>query len=365
MAVLPRLLQPSIVNERISRLRVINTVMQEFFGTQAGGPNVRQSPSRRGSYDVFDDTREVATATLPGTHAATIARNPVGNVPFTIPRTAEKLPLLMEELNQLRAVGGPVDGVDTLGEQYIADQEKVVKQRFTNLREFQMAAMCRGSYTYTQTGTDLIHGFSGGGITVNFQIPATNKTYLNMTGGGNIIGTTWDNASAPIVQDLFAINAGFNQLCGRGLTDIICQSVVWGYVVTNTEVRNLAGSAAEPVQSFTRNEDKETFTAILKAAPWVTWHITDNGLNLNGTYTRLVGAENAIFTTRMGPDIISYMEGCEPVVDPVTNQESNQFGEYYYHKLIDDPVSYEFHGRFNGLPALKIPSAIAYGTVKF
>jgi hypothetical protein len=59
------------------------------------------------------------------------------------------------------------------------------------------------------------------------------------------------------------------------------------------------------------------------------------------------------------------MECAEPVVDPVTNQESNQFGEYYYHKLIDDPVSYEFHGRFNGLPALKIPAAIAYGTVTF
>lgn len=365
MAVLPKLLQPAIVNERISRLNVINTTLQDFFGMRAGGPNVRQSPSRRGSYDVFDDTREVPTATTPGSHAINIARQPVGNVGYTIPRSAEKISLPLEELNQLRALGGPVDSVDSLGERYIADQERIVKQRYTNLREFQIAAMLRGAYTYTQTADYFTHAFSGGGITINYQVPAGNKTQLNMIGGGDIIGTSWDNAAAPIVRDVLEINAAFNQLCGLGLTDIFCTSVVWGYVINNTEVRNLAGSANEPVQSFTRDMDKQEFTAILKACPWVTWHITDNGLNLTGTFTKLIADTAAVFLTKPNQMIAQYWECCEPVVDPVTNRQSNQFGEYYYHKLIDDPVSYEFHARFNGLPIVKIPNAIAYGTVKF
>lgn len=366
MTVLPKLLQPAIVNERISRLNVINTTLQDHFGMRAGGTNVRQTPSRRGSYDVFDDTREVPTATTPGAHAVNIARQPVGNVAYSIPRSAEKISLPLEELNQLRALGGPVDSVDSLGERYIADQERVIKQRYTNLREFQLAAMLRGSYTYTQTADYFAHAFTGGGVTINYQQPAGNRSQLNMLGTGDIIGTAWDNAAAPIVRDCLAINAAFNQLVGLGLTDVFVTSVVWGFIITNTEVRNLAGSSNEPVQSFTRDENKQEFTAILKACPWITWHITDNGLNLTGTFTKLVADAAAVFLTRMTDGFIAqYWECCEPVVDPVTNRQSNQFGEYYYHKLIDDPVSYEFHSRFNGLPIVRVPAAYAYATVDF
>lgn len=365
MAVLPRLLHPSIVNERISRLILINTQLQDEFGMAAGASGVRQSPSRRGSYDVFNDTREVATATIPGSHSVTIPRQPVGNVAFTIPRSAETLPLPMEEINQLRALGGPVDGVDSLGERYIADQERVTKQRFTNLREFQVAAMLRGSYTVNPVGDELRHAYSGGAVTVNYQVPAGNKSQLNMTGGGDIIGTSWANPAAPIIRDLFQINAAFAELVGRGLQDIWCTSTVWGNVITNSEVQNLAGSANDPVESFKRDKKKLEFTAILKGAPWVTWHITDNGLNLTGTFTKLIPDTAAVFLTDTSSDIFQYWECCEPVVDPVSNQMSNQYGEYYWHKLIDNPTAYHFNGIFNGLPIVKVPAAYAFGTVVF
>lgn len=365
MPTLPRLLQPSIVNERISRLIVINTELQEAFGMQAGGSGVRQTPSRRGSYDVFNDTREVGTATFPGSHSVTIARQPVGNVPFVIPRSAETLPIAMEEVNQQRQLGGPVDGVDTNGEAYIADQERVTKQRFTNLREFQVAAMLRGSYTYTPTGDMLVHQFSGGSITINYQVPAGNKSQLNMVAGGDIIGVAWDNPAAPIVRDLFQINAAFQQLVGRGLTDIWVTSVVWGFVITNTEVQNLAGSSNDPVQEFKRDQTKQEFTAVLRGCPWVTWHITDNGLNLSGTFTKLIQDTAAVFTTKMGSDIVQYWECGETVVDPTNNSMSFQYGEYYWHKLVDNPVAYHFNGIFNGLPVVKIPAAYAYAQVDF
>lgn len=373
MAVLPRLLHPAIVNERISRLNVINDVLQRAFGVQMGGPGIRQSASRRGSYDVFNDTRDVATAVMPGSHAATIARQPVGNVPFQIPRSAEKLPLLMEELNQLRAIGGPVDGVDSLGERYIMDQEKIVRQRNTNLREFQVASMLRGSYTYTQSGMEFVHTFTGGQVTVDYQVGADhgpgaaggNLTQLNMIGGGDIIGTTWANAAAPIIRDLLAINSAFNQLIGRGLADVWITSVQWGNIITNTEVQALAGSVNNPVQTFTRDEEKQEFTGVLVGAPWVTFHIADNGLNVNGTFTKLIADTAAVFTPKIDTTIVQAYECPEPVKDPVSGQMSNQYGEYYYHNVQDDPVSYEFHSRYNVLPVLLVPAAIAYGTVQF
>lgn len=365
MTNLPKLLHPTVVNERITRLFVKNTTFQDALGMGAGGSMTRQQPIRRGTYDVFDDTREVATATTPGGHAATIARQPVGIVNYSIPRSAEKIEITMEEVNQIRPLGGPTSEIDGLGQQYIADQERVGKQRYTNLREFQLAALMRGSYTYTQSGDRFTHAFSGGGITVNYQVPATNLTQLDMTGGGDILGTAWDNAAAPIVRDLLAINSGFNQLVGLGLTDVWCTSVVWGFVIVNTEVQNLAGSANDPVQSFSRDEEKQEFTAVLRGCPWVTWHITDNGLNLDGTFTKLIEDTSAVFMTRWDTTIAQFWESPEPVVDPVTNAISNQWGEYYYHKFVDDPVSYEFHMRYNGLPVLKVPAAIAYGDVDF
>ena len=50
------------------------------------------------------------------------------------------------------------------------------------------------------------------------------------------------------------------------------------------------------MRSFERIEEQQTFTAILKAALWVTWH---NGPNLAGAFTKLVGDADAIFKTRM------------------------------------------------------------------
>jgi len=335
---------------------------------QAGGANVRPQAARRGSYDVFNDTREVSTATAPGVHATTISAQAIGNVPYVIPRSAEKLPLPLEELNNLRAVGGPVGEVDKAGEQYIMDQEKIVKQRCTNLREFQVSAMLRGKYSYTQSGDTFQHAYgSGGHVVINYQIPDGNLDKLDMLGSGgtDIIVTSWDNAAAPIIRDLLQINQAFMQLVGRGLTDVYVNSTIWGHIVTNTEVQDLAGSVNDPLQSFDRDESNDTFTAVLRGCPWVTFHINDNGLNLNGTFNRLIGDTDASFCTRMDSEIAQYWEGSEPVVDPMSNEAALQYGEYFYHKLVDDPVSYEIHSRFNGLPVLKIPAAIAYGTVKF
>lgn len=157
MSVLPTILQPQIVLDRFSRIKAKNDSLQRALGMQAGGPSVSKTPSRRGSYDIFDQTREVGSAVLPGVEATTRARFPVGSVNFNIPRHAEKIPLPMEELNQLRAIGGPVSKIDELGEQYIIDQEKNQKQTVVALREFQVAAMLRGSYTWTRSGTGFAH----------------------------------------------------------------------------------------------------------------------------------------------------------------------------------------------------------------
>lgn len=365
MAILPQILQPVVVNDRIKRIKVINDTFQRALGMQAGGSAVKKSPSRRGSYDIYNDTREVGGATMPGVEATTRARFPVGQVNFSVPRHAEKIPMPMEEINQYRPIGGPANVLDELGETYILAQEQNQHQLVTNLREFQVVAMLRGSYTWSKSGTAFNHSFSGGEVTIDFQIPAGNKSQLDMLGAGDIIGTAWDNAAAPIVRDIFQINQAFIELVGTGLTDIWVNSTVWGYIITNTEVQNLAGSAANPVASIVRNEETQDFTATLVALPWVTFHINDNVLTVNGTNTRLIPDTAAIFTVRMDSFVAEFMEVPEPVVDPVSMKMSQAYGEYFYYKILDDPVVYELHSRYNGLPMLKVPKGIAFATVDF
>jgi hypothetical protein len=366
---IPQLLQPAVVNDRVSRLKVINTVLQNMLGFGAGGSNVRQSPyGRRGSYDVFNDTREVAGASAPGMPATTIAPQPVGNVPFQIPRINESVALLAELLHNMRPIGGPVSQTDTAGLQYVADQERILKQRITNLREFQCAAALRGSYTYT-LGTPFqpfTHGFSGGSITIDFQIPTGNKTKLDMLGAGDILGTSWDNAASPIITDLLQINAAFIQLTGTGLTDLIVTSVGWGYIAANTQVINQGGSANTYFEVISRDEESQTFTVRLRAVPWLTITVLDNGLNLSGTFTKLVEDDHGVFLSRVGgPNVAQYWECSEPVSEWVGQPQTPRFGEYYWVAPTANPTGYQLFSLHNGLPVLKVPAAIAYGLIKY
>lgn len=365
---IPTLLQPAAVNDRISRLKVINTVNQQEFGMQAGGANVRQSPyGRRGSYDVFNDSREVAGPSAPGMPATTIAAQPVGNVPFVIPRVNESVPLLAELLHNLRPIGGPVGQIDTAGMQYVADQERILKQRITNMREFQTAAMQRGSYSYSN-GTPFqpfTHAFSGGSITIDYQVPAGNKTKLDMLGAGDILATSWDNAASPIVTDLLQINNAFIQLTGVGLRHVKLTSVGWGYVAANTQVTSQAGTANTYFEYITRDEQTENFTARLRAVPWVTFHVTDNGLNLSGTFTKLIEDDHAVFLTDMNPNVAQYWECSEPVSEWIGQPQTPRFGEYYWVAPTANPTGYQLFSLFNGLPVLKIPKALGYGLIKY
>lgn len=366
MAVLSRVLQREYVNARISRIRVQNTLLQNLFGCQQGGANERQSPVRSGSVDIFDETRDIASATLPGTENMHRERFPVGHFQFNIPRHAGQIDMLLEHLNQLRPIGGPAGEVDTGGQKYILDQERNQKMTVTNLREFQIAAMLRGSYTWTRSGRELVHDFSGGSTTVDYQIPASHKNQID-PGSGDIIGVSWDNPGAPIVRDLFALNQFSIEETGRAIEKCICNSTVWGKIVTNTEVQNLAGAVNNPVASETRSKEDNATVARLVAVPWLEFNIYDHGLNVgtNKTYTRLIADTQASFVTSLDGQVVNNYICNEPIVDPISKSISYPYGEYYDYGLNENPAVYRLRSFYNGLPVLFIPKTIFNATVVF
>lgn len=366
---IPTLLQPAVVNARVDRLRVVNTALQSFWGMNKGGSAVRESPfGRRGSYDVFSSTRKIAQAVAPGSPGSLQSPNPVGNVNYTIPRFHPSLYFLAEQIHNQRPIGGPVGQIDTSGQQYVADQEQFLKQQITSAREFQVAAMQRGSYTYAASNPFLgpTAAYSGGSVTIDFQMPSGNKLKLNMLAAGDILAASWATASTAIITHCLSINAAFIQLVGRGLTNIQLTSVGWGHVGANTQVIAQAGTANTYFDYITRDEATTNFTARLRALPWLTFHINDNGLDSNaGAFEKFIPDTNAVFSVSPETLVAQYWECGEPISEYDGAPMAHRIGEYYWIAPRSNPTGYQLFALHNGLPILQIPAGLAFGLIVY
>lgn len=353
----------------ISRVGPGLNPLSRFLGFNIGGNNRKQFGGRRFFYDVFNRTRKVAGARAPGQQSAMIAPQKVGEVSNTFPRAAETMELLYEDVYNRRKIGGPVTELDQMGLDYITRQELYLGERFSNLIEFQTAAMLRGLYYYQQSGDTLYHSFTSttAAKTIDFQIPSGNKNQLDMLGSGAIIGSSWLTSSTDIPTDLFQINQAMQQLSGFSLGHIFLKSGLWNAIVNNDYVVAQAGSASSPVDSISKESDGN-FTAVLRALPWLTFHIVDHGLDVwNGTtetYTQLIQDDCFIGLPSAPPsEYCQYLEGSEIVVEGPGKSapQGEQFGFYPFAYPNFDPARWDLSAVFNGIPALTVPSAVVYG----
>lgn len=360
------LLASKTILKAISQIQAPGTTLQRLFGWGFSGANKRRQSGRNFSYDIFDTTRNVATARLPAQASARITPQRVGHVQGAFPRAAETIALHDEDLLNQRRVGGPIDELDDEGEVFITRQEAYLAQRFSNLVEFQTAAMLRGRYSFTSVGDELRHGFSSGDVTVDFQIPAGNLDQLDMLGGGNILDFDWNTPSGDIPSHLYMINQAMVQLTGMGLSHVVLSSTVWQMLIDN-EVIQAAGGASQTVFETLRRNGGGEFTAVLRAIPWVTFHVVDYGLTVwNGstqTYTRLIEDDRAVFLPEPSARWAQYIEGSEIVTEGPGGTRAERYGFYPFAYAVHDPSGWELCAVMNGLPALYTPSAVAYGLV--
>lgn len=380
MASINEILSTKVTTRAISRVAASTSRMLYLFGMNPGGPNERSQGGRRFGYDIFNDARTVATARAPGATSAIARRQAVGRVDGTFPRVAEKLPLLLEELHNYRRIGGSGGDLDKGGVEYVRRQQRYMGQRVANFRLLMMAGMMRGKlYAHrVSNGDDFYYDFtsSSGAYTLDFQIPSGNLSQLNMLGGGNIIGTSWDDPTANIPDDLYQINAAFQELCGSTLEVVCVTSGMWKNIVNNDYVISIAGTANTPFTILQREDGnaengmpRTTFVARLTGLPWVTFYITDEGLNLgvtgSETYTKFIGENNAWFGPAPNPDYFEMLLGSEPVSEGPNLEATERFGMHSYNVRSYDPASVHLHTLDNAMPALYVPKATAYGTVVF
>lgn len=361
-----QVLAPKTILKTISQLELPGTTLQRLMGWGLGGTNIDQQSGRNFSYDIINPTRKIATGRIATQAASRQKPQSVTHQQDTFPRAAEAITLHDEDLLNRRAIGGPTLQLDRRGETYLTRQEVYLAQRFGNLIEFQTAAMFRGSYQFVQDGDELRHGFSGGDTDVDFQIPAGNKTQLNMLGAGNILNADWATTSTDIPRHLQNINTAMVQLTGLGLAHVILTGTGWQYIVNNTKVQAQGGSGNVVFESLRRVGNGE-FTAVLRAIPWVTFHIVDYGLEIwNGSsevFTKLIEDDKAVFLPHPSPRWAQYLEGSEVVTEGPGGVKAERFGFYPFAYPTHDPSGWELCAVFNGIPALYQPSALAYGKI--
>jgi hypothetical protein len=385
----------------VSRIREKQNRLGKWLGFQAdrfnpktqniAGPNtIATGGVRYATFRLFDNTRVVAKARAPGTGPAAVARNPVGDVRISVARFHEKIPLQYEDLSNLSPIIGPNATIDPGGQNYVEQQISYIAQQFNNAVEIMAAGMMQNNLYFVQYGDDWVPQLgqpsSGVFFQVPFNIPSGNTGQGNFLGTGNTISGSWKNNSTPIFQNISAIKAAFAQLTGYPVRHVWINSLMWYNVVSNSEIRNLAGSANTPFAEYDFVPETgydgmqiSDYSAILRCDPTIIWHITDDVLVTGNTDTdptwstapaaatlqKEVPDTIAIFTTDVSPMWTQLCYGGEYVVENPGMPGVLRQGYYFWREFTTQPSGVDLIGLLNCVPLLYIPKIIAPLTVVF
>lgn len=351
-----------------------------FFGQQPtgsdgasnGNPNIEEVSGNEFSFDTFAATKQTAHLRAPGTGPTNRGLTKIGNVKGTFPRAHEKTTLLDEQIFRLRRMGQGPENVDRRGQQYVAKQTENFGQRFKNNRELLLASVLKGAVGVKVNGADWdLCAIDAGQFNIDFQVPSGNKSKLNMLGDGDILATSWDNAAANIIQDCVQINEAFKRLNGRSLAHVFINSATFtSTLLVNTGIKAASGTSNITWRSWERSryankagQRDAGFEVVLAALPWITWHLYDGSLEIDGTVTKLIADNHAHFLPNPDTEWLSGMVGSEVVRENRMSTGDERFGMQVWTEAITQPSGYELIGVDKYMPKVSIPSCITDGLI--
>lgn len=374
-----QLLSSPVVTRAISQIKTPQSRLVSEFGANPGGRNVNQVGGHYAGYDIFNKNRRIATGRAPGSGPATVAPQTLGHVPVTLYRAHEKTYLLQEKLFKTRGVGKGWGTIESRGQSYLAKQQAHIAQAFNNSREFMVSRMLRGGFDLLQSGDDWIPVESGSGtFTIDFQIPSTSKSQLAQrcgsdTTAGPVIDRSWSIVgAADISNQMLMLNQAFEYLHGLPLRHAWCNTTILGYLLNNVGLINMGGTANTSFAEYRRNgftgpdgTPDTGFEVVFKGIPWLTFHVYDAGLLVNGTYTKFFGDTQCVFTPDISNDWFEMYEGSEIVAENVMDEGTERFGIAAWTERCTQPAGFELIAVDNCLPVLYRPTCVADATVVF
>jgi Phage major capsid protein E len=397
------LLTPQVILKAVSRVRKFQGRLGKFLGFQPDrfnpdtvsleGPYSRQGDTRFASFRLDDVTRVVTKGRAPGTGPASVPPNPVGDVRVSCARFHEKVRLLGEFLGNLSPIIGPNSQIDTGGQSYIARQMVHLAEKFNNTIELMTIGMLQDNLYFQLSGDNLLPTIGAPvspnlGYQLAFQVPAGNKSQLNLLGTGNIVLIGWQNTSAPIIKNCLQIQAASTQLSGYQPKHYWINSLMWYNILLNLEVRNAAGTVNTPFANFERVAEKAAdgmpqpeFAAKLTGLPTIDWHIADDVVITNSdqdptwamttilptaqqpVYQKVCPDNTVMILPDPAPDWTEIYLGAEYISENAGQPMMLKRGYTFWKEWVTQPSCIELIALMNALPLLYVPKAIMFGTV--
>jgi len=371
-----QLFQSPVITGIISQIDTPGSLFQRTYSSAGMNDRVQ---GRTASWDLFHNTRSVATVRGPRTGPNLRSRKPYGNRSAQLVRMHEKMFIADEDLMRYRPPGGPVGAVDSAGQAYVRQQLGYFSQVFRNAREFMWSRMFRGGFGVKIVGDDmqLVEKGAGGVVfDVDYGIPAAN---LNQLGG--IINASWATSSTDIINQLMELEKYASRVNGRPPRHIWLNGTTAKYLLENSQLATVTGSSVRIFESLTRREIDPAsnfpdtgYEILFGALPLYRFHVYNGGLVKAGTaedfdsqinssnFEYFIPDDHVIITPDPGP-WCGQIVGSEYIRENVTSDMREVYGFNAWSTPVIDPPGREVKQLDNFLPVLYEPYAVYYAKV--
>jgi hypothetical protein len=387
MAAYLDILKPQVLTDVFKQVVASADPILNFMGFQPGGTNEKSyGHGREGDIHIFNDPRTSAKLRAPGTPAARSKKQNLEAFHIVYPRMHDSVSLLAEFFHNLGMITNPAQR-DIAGRDMIRMQTKTLEQKAANWRIAMCVGMLRDSLYFQQSGDDWYVSYTSSSAVAqaNTNIPTGNKTQLNMTlrdgstsvHGASIIDISWANPNANIPLHFAKINQARAAQGVGPVRNVLCNSIMWQYVINNNYIAGQAGIVSPPFQTYQRQVGTRPdgsalheYTGTINSLPGVTFHISDEGLELydgsTEVFTKHFPDTMALFMGDPNASMkYAWQKGSEPIAEYDGGPETVREGLDVWVVKKANPTSTEIFVLDNGLGVARDPFDLAPATVVF
>jgi hypothetical protein len=183
----------------------------------------------RTTYLTFYGQRQTARRVEYGAPSRSRTLRPSGEQSVTLVHFSEHVKLRQELWLQLREANSLM--AQKKAQEEIARAGRDHRQLFDNTRIASIISMLANGKVWFDAGGNILPSAASSALTVDYAIPANNRNQLN-----GIIGTSWANVAAPIVQNIEDIKIQMMKNTGREPAHAFYGSNIANYLYTNNTV---------------------------------------------------------------------------------------------------------------------------------
>lgn len=323
-------------------------------------------PGHTAQYTRVDGTRTLAQQVVYGAPSKRMGQEGVTKVPVGLIHTFHDI--LHETTTLMQVMDLNNEARQNMGMQEVDRQTGQFFRKLRDLRVSTVASALALGAIYFDGDGNLLPSSSGAKLSIDFGVPAGNKTQLDILGDGSIIDASWATAGTDIVGQCTEIKRSMLKKSGWQPTTAFYGANIPGYLSTNTSFTSIIRSNPAVADSFKRGVIPPD-TAGLNWVPGGDAFYVD----ADGTIQSWIGDDTVVFAPDPSPDWWQFLEGTYPVptdLGAITETAIQQMGSiqevagfFSYCKVLDNPVTIQQFAGDTFLPLIASPYAVAIADV--